>query len=493
MTKNTRPPEQAMNEKDTWVKPDMTLVDDCKPAAPKFPDEVMGEWVAWLKDAAASKSAPPDFVLLALLTTVSALLANVRQGSPWKGWTEPTILWGALVGLPSSSKSPALDVVRDALRPIEEEMAQDYEKVVAEYERAKAMAQMHKLNWQTACKKVKDGNLPPPPEQATDPDLPPRPRIAISDITIESAAEIATHNPRGLLLVRDELAGLLTNFERHGGSDREFYLEAYGGRSYTVDRKKHPEPYIIKRLSVAILGTIQPEKLARVLVNTEEDGFAARFLFVWPEAVKFEKPKVVHDSAKLLCAFERLRELPLDEDDAPKVLPFSKEAQHVFVEWRKRVQRSEQRATGTMISFIGKMPGVAVRLSVVLTYLDWSALKNASEPKGINLQYLERAIALIDDYLIPMAKRAFADIALPQAQADARTVAQWILRTEPHSINLRLMRRKGRVLDTPDAERYAAAIKHLLDCGWVRHAQARNGKQPGRLQGTYRVNPHLFD
>jgi len=47
----------------------------------------------------------------------------------------------------------------------------------------------------------------------------------------EALQRLLADNPRGLLHVRDELAGWLGSFDRYGGNgaDRSFYLECWNG------------------------------------------------------------------------------------------------------------------------------------------------------------------------------------------------------------------------------------------------------------------------
>ena len=68
------------------------------------------------------------------------------------------------------------------------------------------------------------------------------PRIKVTDATIEAVAAILAGNPRGLLLVRDELAAWLGNLAKYGEGDRAFFLEAYGAHPYVVDRRKLAVP-----------------------------------------------------------------------------------------------------------------------------------------------------------------------------------------------------------------------------------------------------------
>jgi hypothetical protein len=128
--------------------------------------------------------------------------------------------------------------------------------------------------------------VPPKPAEAEDPDLPERQRVVLGDATIEKQALLAAGNPRGLLMHRDELSGWLASFGRYGSRDADlsFALESYGGRFHTVDRVKHPVPIVIRRLSIGVLGGIQPDKLNEALRGAE-DGFIARFLWAWPDVL----------------------------------------------------------------------------------------------------------------------------------------------------------------------------------------------------------------
>ncbi len=58
------------------------------------------------------------------------------------------------------------------------------------------------------------------------------------DTTVEKLGELLNQNPRGLLLMRDELSGLLRTLDKPGREgDREFFLEGWNGTgSYTYDR-----------------------------------------------------------------------------------------------------------------------------------------------------------------------------------------------------------------------------------------------------------------
>jgi hypothetical protein len=135
---------------------------------------------------------------------------------------------------------------------------------------------------------IKDKKAPlERPADAEVPDQPPRPRVITMDTSTEALQRLLADNPRGLLHVRDELAGWLGSFDRYGGNraDRSFYLECWNGGAYVSDRIKfNGVPLRIKHTSLAILGGMVPDRLRAALADAD-DGLPARFIFVWPDPV----------------------------------------------------------------------------------------------------------------------------------------------------------------------------------------------------------------
>ena len=80
-----------------------------------------------------------------------------------------------------------------------------------------------------------------------------------SDATVEKLGEILNENPRGLLVLRDELSGWLRTLDRSGREgDREFFLESWNGTgSYTFDRIGRGTVRV-GSMTVSLFGGIQP-------------------------------------------------------------------------------------------------------------------------------------------------------------------------------------------------------------------------------------------
>ncbi|MCB2082231.1 MAG: DUF3987 domain-containing protein, partial [Rickettsiales bacterium] len=192
--------EKATSMETLWHKPDVSLVKEVKQPAPAFPLEFLPEgWRKWVLHSATAKNCPPDFIAHSLFIGVAGMLGNAVAVQAWKQWQEPCILWGALVGLPSTGKSPAVDVIMDVIRKLETESAETYTTTVRDYEAKKEIAKQYEAAWQEQVKKaVKNGGtIPPKPENAIAPEEPIRSRIIVTDATSEKTAILLSKTPKG--------------------------------------------------------------------------------------------------------------------------------------------------------------------------------------------------------------------------------------------------------------------------------------------------------
>ena len=100
----------------------------------------------------------------------------------------------------------------------------------------------------------------------TEPQPPLKKRYKTNDTTVEMLGEILRENPNGMLVLRDELIGLLSTWEKSGHeSDRTFFLEGWNGLgSFDTDRIGRGSIFI-PNLCIGIFGGIQPDKLRMLL------------------------------------------------------------------------------------------------------------------------------------------------------------------------------------------------------------------------------------
>jgi hypothetical protein len=478
------------------VARDLAAADPLPPPALPLLDVFPAGWASWIEAAAESKGAPPDYVALALLSVAGALIGNARWANPWEGWEAPPAVNVALIGNPSSSKSPALDAVTAPLAEIEAVDNEDWKERRRQHATDKAAATERRTKWEKEVKSAVGLGNPPPvmPADADEPESPQRRRILSTDPTVAKAERMSAANPRGLALVRDELAGWIAGMDRFNngaGSDRAFWLQAYGGGHWAPDRVKDGDAEIsVPHLTWSIVGGIQPDRLATLLLTGDDDGLAARFLYTWPAPQRPIRPRDGLAVGRAQEWLARLRRLPWTPP-APLLVPFDRGAQAALQAWREEVAGMEEGSAGLFLSWLGKLPGFAVRLSLIFAHLAWCEHGHGDPPAEVTDADMARALDFLTDYAVPMARRCFGEAGLPEAERDARRLARWLLRrpTMPATLNVREMRRmqEGPGIATPD--RIKAALEELAGLGWVR--QAGRPSANGRPRNDWTVNPAL--
>lgn len=482
-----------------WPDADTRLLRADLPEPPALPiDDVFSSgWAAWTKGAAASKGAPPDYVIASLLSVCGSLIGNTRWSSPWSGWAEPPVVWSVLIGNPSAGKSPAMDAVLVPLKRVEREMREEAHSDLSEWRAKAEVAKLAESAWKESVKAaIKAGDEPPQRPSSADPGAEPHmPRLAVSDATVEKLAVIMAGQPRGTLMARDELAGWLGNMSRYsGGSDRPFWLEAYGGRAFSVERMGR-DPVYIDCLTIGVLGGIQPDRLRSLLMKTDDDGLLARLLPVWPNPAPVKRPDCLHDEAFIENAFKRLLTLkmPTDEEghQRPWFIPFTEDARDLLDGFRQFVREKEAGSEGLLLSFIGKMPGMAVRLSLVLGMMEWAS-GEADEPSMITVHHFGRAAHLVSEYLLPMARRSYADRAGNAAQRSARALAALIREARWEQFTARDVRRKQRS-HLQGMETINPALRVLENADLVKLIEVPPGPKGGAPKRLYSVNPIVHE
>jgi hypothetical protein len=301
-----------------WDDPDQSILDDRRGDLPEFPDNVFSPPLReCLERTAAGAGVTTAHVAIPLLGIASGQIGVARQISPSSSWSEPCTMWMATVGCSGAGKTPGIDVTKRVLAAIERDRMDKIAALQLEHETrvesANAVAKKWKEDVQAA---IKQG-VPPPkmPADAIDPGLFVAPRLFLSNATVERIAVLLQARKRGMLFIADELAALFLNMGRYSkGQDNEFWLESWGGKSYTVERIGRP-PLALPHLLVGIVGGFQPDKLARSF-GGDADGMYARFCFSWPAEPKYRPlSNDAEEIDPLICkVLSRLIDLPSEEN-----------------------------------------------------------------------------------------------------------------------------------------------------------------------------------
>lgn len=485
--------------KQDWPAPDTRYLQPQLPEPPLLPlDDVFSpRWARWVRNAAEAKAAPADYVLGAALAACGSLIGNTRWVSPWQGWAEPPVLWAAVIGSPSMNKSPGLDAVLTPLKKVEQSLRADMQGDLNEWRERADVAKLAEATWRddvkAALKAGKD--TPSRPDNCNPGKEPVLPRLSVTDATVEKLAVIVAVQPRGTLLARDELAGWLHGMSRYsgGGSDRPFWLEAYGGRSYTVERMGR-DPVYISHMSVGVTGGIQPDRLRSLLMKADDDGLLARFMPIWPNAAPVKRPDAEFDERFIEGAIATLASLEMTPDDQgilrPWFVHFSEDARDLLDQFRQDVRTWEESAEGLLLSFIGKLPGLSVRLSLVLAMMEFAS-GEASEPREITVSHYGRAAHFIEGYLLPMARRSYVDASASAPEKAARALVELILENGWSQFTTREVLRSGRSGLASSAQ-LTPAVRLLEEADILRPASATSSAQGGRPSKSMLVNPAIL-
>lgn len=231
----------------------------------------------WIVDEAERMPCPPDFIAAAALVALGSIIGARCAIKPKlrDDWLIVPNLWGGIVGLPSAKKSPAIGA---ALKPLDRLIARAMEAYRADmeaFEADKVVFEAKKeaieVRIKAAAKDAKKGDLDSLAKELQGhrqqaPKEPILRRYKTNDSTVEKLGELLRENPAGLLVLRDELVGLIASWEREGREgDRAFFLEAWNGTaSFDTDRIKRGSIFI-PNLCASIFGGIQPDKLTAYL------------------------------------------------------------------------------------------------------------------------------------------------------------------------------------------------------------------------------------
>jgi hypothetical protein len=217
-------------------------------------------------------------------------------------------------------------------------------------------------------------------------------KTILSDFTPEKLSESLQDNKKGVLIFRDELLGWIKSFDKYKkGGDQQMYLEFFNGDAISVDRVSKA-PIRVERPNVNILGGMQPKVLKDMAANNrEDDGFLARFLFVYPENLKpnIFTGKQIDDSQ-----YKNYNKLIQDLFSIPdKTLKTTGSQIEIYKEWQsEKVKECHQDDLETLIQ--SKLETYVWRLALILEMIEQTSKESFSDE--LSDSSLNNAIILVE-------------------------------------------------------------------------------------------------
>ena len=510
----------ALDSSQAWPEKPVAL-DIQLPAVEELRESLIpGPLSKWVFDVAKRMdNAAPDFVAAAAVVQAGALLGRKVGIRPKRhdDWVVIPNLWGGLVGMPASMKTPALEA---ALKPIKRLAAKakiDYEDALKNHDFDKVIyAAQHKALKETLQAKAKELTLDKGSaddlkafkkefEELKEPEAPIQRRYVTNDTTIEKLAEILAENPDGILYYADELMRFLRGLDRVGReADRAFYLEAWNGSgSFEVDRIGRGSIFV-PALCVSLLGGIQPGPLSKYVIDAMEDtdkadGLLQRFqVMVYPD-LRSNPTDIIPDAKarnKAYEVFEKLANLDAGEfgaaaspDDVPTI-GFSEEAQEIFNEWRAEFE-SRYGSKDQLVaiqSHMLKFRSLFASLALIFEAIDFVG---GSSSGGSISKISAMQAAGWCEYLESHALRVYSPL-MDTPERRAELLLHKILTKEikPGAKVREIYRKQWSGLKTYESVAEALAI--LSHHGWVRITKV-NPAGRGRPTEVLQVHPELRD
>jgi len=478
------------------------------PAFTPFRADVLPEPVrGFVTEAAKAIGCDPSYIGLPLLAALASAIGNTHRIALKRGWTEPAIVWTAIVGESGTMKTPAFKLAMKAIRKAQADAFKEHEAAMAEHEAQHLRYETELTGWKRqAAKGHADAGAPP--EKPTPPIAR---RYIVSDTTTEALAPILLGNPRGVLLARDELAGWLGSFDRYAkagkaGADSAHWLSMHNGEAMTIDRKTGIPPTIhVPSASVSITGGIQPGILGRALGQEHhESGMAARVLYAMPprKAKRWTEADVDADTEEAVAAvFDRLFSLtmevdpesadPLNPDLRPRLVRLADDGKAAWVRFYNEHATEQAELSGDLSAAWSKLEGYAARLALVVHLTRWAAGDaTLRDPARVDEASIAAGVVLAR-WFGDEARRVYAILSESDDDRETRRLVEWIER-KGGTVTARDLTHGVRAYrgDPDAAER---ALSALVEAGigcWEADAHGPKGGRPAqrfRLVSTVTV------
>ena len=329
---------------------------------PSFPLEIFPKAIRDIIEALEEyENYNVDFSSASFLTVFAAAMGNTWSVRFMTGWVSRPIIYMVLVGSPSCGKTPPLQQAVAPLLKLDGEYDMIYCKEMETYRR-----------WERMSAKQREKHSLP-----EEMKMPQRKCHVVVDSTVEALIGALRDNPRGVLIYKDEIDSLLSNFNRYNGSDEGYFLSLFSGTPFKYSRKSNNEHIFLANPYCSIIGTTQPGRLGEQFGGKRMmNGFSSRFLKVYPEIDKMPSWNDTAMPDGVLEEWERIIRKVVaatpstdQEGKATSIeLLFSQEAKLRVIQWKDEVNNKVYAETDSdaVRALCGKLETYLVRFCLVI-------------------------------------------------------------------------------------------------------------------------------
>ena len=329
---------------------------------PSFPLEIFPKAIRDIIEALEEyENYNVDFTSASFLTVFAAAMGNTWSVRFMTGWVSRPIIYMVLVGSPSCGKTPPLQQAVAPLLKLDGEYDMIYCKEMETYRR-----------WERMSAKQRERHSLP-----EEMKMPQRKCHVVVDSTVEALIGALRDNPRGVLIYKDEIDSLLSNFNRYNGSDEGYFLSLFSGTPFKYSRKSNNEHIFLANPYCSIIGTTQPGRLGEQFGGKRMmNGFSSRFLKVYPEIDKMPSwndtampDGVLEEWGRIIRKVVTVTPSTDQEGKATSIeLLFSQEAKLRVIQWKDEVNNKVYAETDSdaVRALCGKLETYLVRFCLVI-------------------------------------------------------------------------------------------------------------------------------
>lgn len=486
---------------------------------PQLPAELVpGPWCPWLVDAAERAKLPLEYLAAPAIVAAGNVIGRQLAIRPnqFDDFLVVANLWGAIVGPSGDMKTqaiaegtrPAVALAYEATCAYEQEVKENVsalERIELEMKAIKDRLRLAAKAGKTGAMDDAEDELRTKHDEAAKLAVVER-RYLTQDSTVAKLGELLRDNPRGLLVLRDELTGLLRMMDQPGHEgDREFFLEGWNGtNAYTFDRIGRGTIHI-PALCLGLFGGIQPGKLRRyvteaVLGGWGADGLLQRLqILVWPDALPpWQRPHRWPNGEARARAIECFRGLDcldpgtLSADRPAYGLPFltfAPDGQELYDAFRDKLEGHLRGGTYSdapaFASHLAKYRSLLPALALTFHLIE---IVGGGAAGPVCFEATQLAAAWVE-FLERHARKVYSD-ELDLGAGAAAALADRIEKGQiPDHSSTRDLYRHGWTGLT-DPERVRAGLTVLVGVGWVRIVDVVD-PAGGRPSEVIRLHPEL--
>jgi hypothetical protein len=339
-----------------------------------------------------------DYMGCAFLWMSSVIIGNSLEVQTKIGWKENCTIWLSLVGKAGIGKTPSISHIIQPLMKLNNREVKNFIKQNEKYLYYISLDKEERKNTEVIKKPIKT-------------------QFIVNDITLEALVDLHEESENAIGVFKDELAGWFKDMNKYrAGSDLEFWLSSWSGKSVSLNRKTAKSSFVEKPL-IPVLGGIQPSILNIFYTEENKDnGFIDRMLLCYPDLV-IERH---NDNVMSLEMFEwynsmiieiyetvknNLVKRNIDDEIEPQTVTFSAEANE---EWKRifneitDIQNSPDE-NEYMKSMLPKQKSYIPRFALIINTIDglFTGKGNLSKITKESMLKAEK----LSKYFIAMAKK----------------------------------------------------------------------------------------